>query len=549
VRPAPENRGVFIILAGLKLRLMLRALTRGGGFRGAVLLLLVAAAFAPIWLGLTSAAYSGALHLGAPAVITGFGLIQLSWIGASVLLGSFAEGFDLRLLLRYPVPPVTAFWLNVLVAPVDFVAFFLLPPLGGLAVGTATRAGLPAGIAIALAGILVLFVTTAIAQSLLALLGRHLRREWTRALFGLLIGVIFAVPGIMLRNSAHANSGVTPAAALAWLKSGLPAVAHAFSWFPGTAMPARGAVAAINGQWLAAAAWLVAAAGALLLLVRICARLVVSEAMNREIAPSGGDEGAARPRLETWFERLLPTDLALLVARELRTYVRTPQILLGLFTSPLLVVLFSRQHDLGMRGGTFVVALAPLITALNLASNQFGLDQAGVRLLFLLPIAARRLLIAKNIACTTVTLAGAVVCLLTTVVAGPHLDVLGTITTLATLAAALPVVLTFGNHLSVRSPWRMSFRLGGAPPGAMSSAFAQMAAVGVVAVALAPGLLLLPAIYGDGTGVRLISLWITATIAAGLWTAWVLLLPRTARALEQRRELIIDRLAKASEVG
>jgi hypothetical protein len=59
----------------------------------------------------------------------------------------------------------------------------------------------------------------------------------------------------------------------------------------------------------------------------------------------------------------------------------------------------------------------------------------------------------------------------------------------------------------------------------------------------------LPALYGDGTKVRLISLWITGTIAAGLWTAWVLLLPGTARILEERGETMIDRLARASEVG
>jgi hypothetical protein len=60
---------------------------------------------------------------------------------------------------------------------------------------------------------------------------------------------------------------------------------------------------------------------------------------------------------------------------------------------------------------------------------------------------------------------------------------------------------------------------------------------------------LLPALYGEGLGIRLASLWITATIAAGLWTAWVLLLPRAASALEARREFIIDRLARATESG
>jgi hypothetical protein len=545
--------GILRILVALKARLMLRALARRGGVRAVALLLAIAAVFAPMWLGLTAAAYGAARSFGAPAVVAGLGLVHFAWIGASLMFGSFAEGFDLRLLLRYPVPPRAAFWLNVLVAPVDFVALFLLPPLGALAAGAGARAGLAAGIVVAGAGVLVLFVTTAIAQALIALLGRHLRREWTRALMGLALGVLFAIPAIGLRYlqpDAGTHGPVAQRAALAWLAQRLPAIERAFSWYPPTAAAARAAVAGIAGGIAAAAGWLLVAAAVLALVVEICARLAVGEALNREAVTSRSDPGGPEiPRLDSWLERLLPTDLAMLVARDLRTYVRTPQILLGLFTAPFLVVMFSRTHDLAMRGGTFLVALAPLITALNLASNQFGLDQAGVKLLFLLPVAARRLLIAKNIACTTITLAGAITCLATTFIAGPRFDLLGVVTTLATLAAALPVVLAFGNHLSVRSPWRMSFRLGGAPPGAMSSAFAQMAAVGVVALLLTPGLLLLPQYFGTGLAVRAGSLWITATLAAILWSVWLMLLPRTAAALESRREMIIDRLARASEVG
>jgi hypothetical protein len=539
------------LLLGLKARLMVRTVARAGKLRGILSLLLVALAFAPIWLGLTSAAYSGARQLGGPAVVTGFGAIHLTWMATSILMGSYAEGFDLRLLLRYPIPPRDAFWLNVLVAPVDFVAFFLLPPLGGLVAGSAVRAGTAAGCAVAVAGIALLFTTTAIAQVLLALLGRHLKREWTRALFGLLVGIAFIIPSIVIGNAqlAHPPGGV--GAARHWLQTSLGHAEGVFVWLPTTALPARAALAALDHHAGVAALFLLGALVALLLVVRVCAGIAVSEAMNRQASGAGGPAGAAAggTGLEGWLERLLPTDLAVLVARDLRTFSRTPQILLGLLMAPAVVVLLNHRHDMQMTGGTFLVAFAPLTAALNLAANHFGLDQAGVRLLFLLPVSARRLLISKNIACASVAAAGTAACLLTTVFFGPHLDTLGVFTAIATMAAALPVVLTFGNRLSVRSPWRMSFRLGGAPPGAMSSAFSQMFAVAVVGLALAPGLLLLPAIYGDGLGVRLASLWITATIAAGLWTAWFFILPGAAAALDARRELIIDRLAKASESG
>jgi hypothetical protein len=545
--------GVLGLLLGLKLRLMVRTVSRAGRLRGIASLLLVAVAFAPLWLGMTSVAYSSARQLGGTAVVTGFGAIHLTWMATSLLMGSYAEGFDLRLLLRYPVPPRDAFWLNVLVAPVDFVAFFLLPPLGGLVAGSAVRAGTAAGCAVAAAGIVLLFTTTAIAQVLLALLGRHLKREWTRALFGLLVGVAFIIPSIILRSGQGAQppAGSSVAAAGHWLKASLAHAESVFVWLPTTALPARAALAALDHHAAGAALFLVAAFGALLLLVRICAGVAVSEAMNRQAPSTGGTAGAeaGAAGLEGWLERLLPTDLAILVARDLRTFSRTPQILLGLLMAPAVVVFLNQQHHLQIQGGIFLVAFAPLTAALNLAANHFGLDQAGVRLLFLLPISARRLLISKNIACASVATVGVAACLLTTVFFGPHLDALGVFTAIATMAAALPVVLTFGNRLSVRSPWRMSFRLGGAPPGAMSSAFSQMFAVAIVALALAPGLLLLPAIQGDGLGVRLASLWITATIAAGLWTAWFFILPGAAAALDARRELIIDRLAKASESG
>jgi hypothetical protein len=545
------RRSVLLLLLGLKARLMGRAVSRSGRLPGLLSLLLLAMAFSPIWMGLASTAYSGARQLGGPAVVAGFGAIHLTWMATSLLMGSYAEGFDLRLLLRYPIPPRDAFWLNVLVAPIDFVAFFLLPPLGGLVAGSAVRAGAAAGIAVAVAGVALLFVTTAIAQVLLALLGRHLKREWTRALFGLLVGLAFIVPNLLIRNTQLPHGGSGTGAALHWLQASLGHAERFFVWFPTTALPARAAVAALDHHTGAAALYLVAAVVALLLVVRICAGIAVSEAMNRQAAGAGGPTGAAAggAGLEGWLERLLPTDLAILVARDFRTFSRTPQILLGLLMAPAVVVLLNHQHDMQVTGGTFLVAFAPLTAALNLAANHFGLDQAGVKLLFLLPVSARQLLISKNIACGSVATAGTAACLLTTVFFGPHLDALGVFTAIATMAAALPVVLSFGNRLSVRSPWRMSFRLGGAPPGAMSSAFAQLFAVAVVGVALAPGLLLLPAVYGDGLGVRLGSLWITATIAAGLWTAWFFVLPRAAAALDARRELIIDRLAKASESG
>jgi predicted permease len=552
---------VIGLLLKLKLRLMFRALVRRGGMRTVLMFAFSALMLGPIWLGLSSAAYIGVVKHGPVAVALCFGLLHLAWLGTSLIFGSYAEGFDLRLLLRYPIQPRTAFWMNVIIAPVDLSALFLLPPLTALIVATVTQTGAGAGVLVALASLLLLLITGSAAQALIAVLGRYLRREWTRALIGLVIGGLFLVPAVLLRSGLLGQGRGGSVSDLT--RNGLPAIADFFALFPMTAFPVRAGRAAFAHEFAMAALWLGLGVVFLVILVRLCARVALSEALNRhqgsvgkdsvgDVAASNTAEAAASRTdrsLEARLERILPVDLSFLVAHDLRTYMRTPQVLLGLLTAlPVVLFLTRDQQPGGIDILPFMMAFTALITAMSLASNQFGLDQAGVRLLFLLPIRSRRLLVAKNIACATVSATSFVTCIVTSALLG-RLTWIGAGSSVATWAAALPVVLAFGNRLSVRSPWRMTFRMGGAPPGAVASGFAQMAAMGAVAVLLAPGLFVLPMVYGHKLWVQLASLWITATIAALLWTAWTLLLPRAARALESHRESIIDRLAHASENG
>jgi hypothetical protein len=356
------------------------------------------------------------------------------------------------------------------------------------------------------------------------------------------------IPGVALRNAAgrslHGTSAVVQSATAAFVG---PA-SELLSFYPLTAGPVRAVLAVGRGQGALAVLWLAAGVALLAALIELGARLAVREALNREAPPvsaAAGDDGAAEHR----WTRLLPRDLAVLVGREVRTFRRTPQVLMGLLMAPLLLLVFGAQQALGGRSWPFVMALVSLVSALNLSANQFGLDQAGVRLLLLLPVPPRRLIVAKNLACVIVVALTAVGCLVVGLLRGPRLDLLGGLTALAMLAAALPVVLMVGNHLSIAHPWRMTFRLGGAPPGAMASAFAQMAALGAVGLVLVPPLLLLPLFFGDGLVVRLGSVAIIAAAAAGLWLLWRARLARSASALEAGRERLIDRLARAEETG
>src|SRR5207244_4314842 len=98
-------------------------------------------------------------------------------------------------------------------------------------------------------------------------------------------------------------------------------------------------------------------------------------------------------------------------------------------------------------------------------------------------------------------------------------------------------------------PWRMSFRLGGTPPGAVISACAQLGAIALVALLLLPPLLLLPAYLGSGPAVRLASLLALLALAGALWLVWRWSLGGASRRLAQHRERLIDRLGRPHEMG
>jgi hypothetical protein len=547
----------LLLLLRLKLKLVGRTFTRRPkGSAGLTIFATVAItlAFLPMWVGVMMAAYFGARTLGPAAVAAGMGMVHVGWMAGTLLLASFAEGIDVRALLRYPVRPRSVFWLNVLVAPIDLVALFLIPPLGALAAGTAVRSGTAAGLAVAAAGLALLLITSAVSQTALAALGRYLRREWTRAIFGLLLGLVFMIPSLMARGmgGGRGPGGMPPA-----LTRHLPEVQSVFAWFPPTALPVRAAGAAAQGRWLLAAGYLFAAGLLLVAIVHLGAHIAVREAMNRGIPADTGrasavtGAAAAPPRTRGWLARLspLPPDLGALVTREWRVFLRTPQVLMGLFMMPVVLLFLGRSHTMPASARPFLLTFLCLASALNLSSNQFGLDHAGVRMLFLLPISSRRLLQAKNLALIVLVSAMTVINLPVAAFIPARLDGPSAVTTVAMIAAALPVVLTLGNFMSIHNPWRMVFRIGGAPPGAMVAAFAQFAALGFVALLLLPGLIVIPTVMAGSPWARAASLASIAFTALVLWAVWALALGRAARTLDGRREFMIDRLARATEIG
>jgi len=111
---------------------------------------------------------------------------------------------------------------------------------------------------------------------------------------------------------------------------------------------------------------------------------------------------------------------------------------------------------------------------------------------------------------------------------------------------ALPALLAIGNVLSVRSPWRMTFRVGGAPQGAVASAFAQIAVLGGVAAFLGITLMLSRLVFG---GSPLVPLACVLVEGVASWAVWALLLDGAGASFTARRERMIDALARPEETG
>jgi hypothetical protein len=533
------------LLLGVKLRLTFRSLPRGSAAQNAVGLIALTLVMAPVWLGLAAAGRMAVARHGADGAVAVLGTVHLGWLVSAFLFSAFAEGLDLRLLLRYPVRPAVVFVLNVLLAPCDLMALFLMPPLVAavLAAGRAHGSGAAAGLTVACA--LMLLTTGATLHTLLAALGRFLHREWSRAVAGLVLGLAFAAPSLALQRYATSRGAHPGEAAIG---AAVPAAAWLAQRIPTSAFCAMVTRAAFAGDPTRLA---IGVAGAVLVLVGVVAlgtRWSAAVALDsratqgsrpRRKLPRPARPGATR----AWTERLLGPALAVLVTRELRYWMRTPQVLLGLLFTPVLVLVFFYQPALPVGLSSFFLPFFCLLSVVNLSANQFGLDREGLRLLLLLPVPPSRLVAAKNLAALTVTATTTAVSLaLVHLVRGLTWREL--VLPALSVVTALPAVLVAGNELSTRHPWRMTFRIGGTPPGAMASALLQFLVITVMAALLA-----LPRTIGWLLDSPSFAVAGTLALGAGAWALWAASLPGAARHLTLRQERLLQAVAYPHETG
>ena len=534
------------LLLWLRWTLFLRANTVSNRIAAFALPALFALLFAPFYLGGAFLAYGGALKLGGPAVLVALGVCQLAWLYMGLLLGAMGRSFDLDRLLGYPLRPAEVYAVNVLAACITPVCVMTLPTVFALAAGAFMRSGLLAGVATLAAGMLVTLVTSALLQLLLAVLDELLRREWVRYVALALFSLTFVALQVGLRGLSRGmverftHQGVKPEE-LVTMAAGVVGRIPTVGW------PAALATGALDGEPVRVLLGLAGTAALFALL------LAPGTALMRHTARAGPPPALSPARRESARGSVafplpgLPRTLALLLAREIRYTLQSPQRLVSLVLTPLVVVFLSLGRTRSPITQPVFVVFMLGSTITTSAMTQFSFDGQGVRQFFLLPCAPRDVLLAKNL---EFFLRVAVQLLLLYVPLSLIARTSWTSLGLSVLIGAAAVVFAcaaLGTYVSIRWPVRarrrgLSNRGGGGWGGlAMlggTVTFAALVGGTVWAARTVAG----PA-YATAAGLAAAAAYLAVTASA-----WWISLERNAGALITYREKLIETIARVEEV-
>ena len=390
------------LLVWLRWKLFLRSTSTGNRIAGAAFTLLLLLAFSPAWLGGAVAAYAGVRTAGAAVIPIAFGVCQLAWLSMGILSGALGRSFDLDKFLRYPVRPRSVFAINVLASLLGPVPLMTMPTLAAVTIAAGQRGGFGAALGVGVASVCLLLVTAALLQVLLALLDEVLRRESVRFAATVLMTLFFV--GLQF-GSRLVGRYVTEHAVLRFMNheiTGPQALALAGAFLgriPTVAAPALAASGAIDGAPVRALLGLLACAALL------AAAVLPGAALMRHTGRSGGDGGSPARKTQrpegggsfALMGGLLPRATGVVLRYELLLTLRHPQRLLSLLMAPLVgVVFFFNGHGRANVGAMFVLAMLAT-SVLSACLSLFSYDGPGVRTFFLLPVAPRDVLLAKNL--------------------------------------------------------------------------------------------------------------------------------------------------------
>jgi ABC-2 type transport system permease protein len=540
-----ETRGQFAAIAQLRWRMFVNSLrTNSGkaelGFR----------IFASTTMGLGGLGASIGLGVGAYSILASHAnaewlavllwIVFLGWQLIPIFTSTLASGADSSSLLRFPLSFPGYVAVQLAYGSVDIATGLGCLALTGITVGVGiARPSLLLWTALTLAVFAVGNIL--LARTVFAWIERWLAQRKTRELMGalfILLALSFQLVGPMMSHLHHKSSArfVNMVTQILPEERLLP---------PGLA--ARSIAMIDTGHFPIAVGFLgllfayeLSICGLLMLRLRAQFR---GENLSEAPAKRGGGQ---RPTTssKSASSKLASGPIAAIVEKELNYLRRSPPILFTLITPVFMLVVFGSARSPFLRAGTgflFPIGVAySLLTIVNLAYNCFATDAGGIQIYFTSPVPMRRVITAKNIACTY--LIGLQLLILWIVVTlffrAPSIDVL--VATLAWILFAAPLNFAVGNLVSIYFPKKIDLARFGRQKGSAASGFIGL---GLQAVTVGIGVLTfaLLRLYG--------SVWLAIPIFALCAGAsiglYLLILNRVDQMAFSRREALITELCRA----
>jgi ABC-2 type transport system permease protein len=461
------------------------------------------------------------LQVSVPVTAIFFGLWQ-TWTAVSLML-SEREGLDLRRFLGYPLPlgRVWLFGLASGIAGDPFALFWLLLLGGGLAGAAAGRPG-PWLLPLALDMALFAAATVALVALIQELLSRLLRLRLAREL-----GILAGVAGWLLllgasRLPLRQVGEILGTAQWAFFPPALASAAarHLFAGRVAASLPFLGLLL-LAGAATGWAAW------------RLAIRGVLSGEEGRATAPRAASN-ARRP----WPERLGP-----LFEKEVSYLTRHPVPRVSLLFMPLVAAGLAWKVVPALPEEAAPVLRALPLFGLSALSylmlqdlwlNSFGLDRGGARALFLAPLPADQLLLAKNGAMAALAAALLLAASVPWLLIAGRPPAWALLAVLALQAALAPVLLGLGNLVAVLNPRPATFSY---QRGKGAAALSSLAGMGIFSAGT--GLMAAPVLLA----VRLDDPWALAggwaAIGLGAAALYRRTLPLAGTLLHRRREQVL----------
>jgi ABC-2 type transport system permease protein len=257
---------------------------------------------------------------------------------------------------------------------------------------------------------------------------------------------------------------------------------------------------------------------------------------------------ARQPLRLGWNLPGLPPSVAAVFEKEIRYLTRSGPMLLTLLMPIFMLVIFrlgpmSRQGSFFARAPNMAFPAAAgyaLLILTNLVYNNFGGDAAGIQFFYASPVRFSQIILAKNLTHATIlVLEMALAWVAVTYLYGPPAPGIAR-ATLAGLLFAAPVNLAVGNLLSIYSPKKLDYSTFGRQRASQTTVLVSLL-VQIVVVGLGATAFLVARSYGRP--------WIASAIFLALGaisvTAYVIILKKTDRIAEQRRETLIAELCRS----